>query len=36
MSGLRVARRKTASAVGAEVLDIFFAEYIHPGCYGQP
>jgi aryl-alcohol dehydrogenase-like predicted oxidoreductase len=30
-SGLRAVRRKIASAVGTDVLDIFFAEYIHPG-----
>ncbi len=30
-SGLRAARRKIVKVVGAEVLDIFFAEYIHPG-----
>ena len=29
--GLRVARRKIATVAGVEVLDIFFAEYIHPG-----
>src|SRR6478752_414202 len=31
VGGLRAARRKIASAVGAEALDIFLAEYIHPG-----
>jgi aryl-alcohol dehydrogenase-like predicted oxidoreductase len=30
-SGLRAARRKITTVVGVEVLDIFFAEYIHPG-----
>lgn len=30
-SGLRAARRKIASPLGLEVLDAFFAEYIHPG-----
>jgi aryl-alcohol dehydrogenase-like predicted oxidoreductase len=29
--GLRTARRKLATLVGHDVLDIFFAEYIHPG-----
>jgi aryl-alcohol dehydrogenase-like predicted oxidoreductase len=30
-SGLRTARRKIFSAVGAEMIDIFFAEYVNPG-----
>jgi aryl-alcohol dehydrogenase-like predicted oxidoreductase len=30
-SGLRTARRKILTAVGTEMLDIFFAEYINPG-----
>jgi aryl-alcohol dehydrogenase-like predicted oxidoreductase len=30
-SGLRTARKKIATLAGVEVLDIFFAEYIHPG-----
>jgi aryl-alcohol dehydrogenase-like predicted oxidoreductase len=30
-SGLQAARRKIEKAAGVEVLDIFFAEYIHPG-----
>jgi aryl-alcohol dehydrogenase-like predicted oxidoreductase len=30
-AGLRAARRKITSGVGVDVLDIFFAEYIHPG-----
>jgi aryl-alcohol dehydrogenase-like predicted oxidoreductase len=29
-SGLRAARGKILSAVGADAIDIFFAEYIHP------
>lgn len=29
--GLRAARRKIATALGVDVLDVFFAEYIHPG-----
>jgi aryl-alcohol dehydrogenase-like predicted oxidoreductase len=29
--GLRAARRKIATIAGIEMLDIFFAEYIHPG-----
>ena len=28
---LRIARRKIVSAVGTEMIDIFFAEYINPG-----
>lgn len=31
VSGVRAARRKIATAAGVDVLDIFFAEYIHPG-----
>jgi aryl-alcohol dehydrogenase-like predicted oxidoreductase len=34
-SGLRAARRKILSAVGTEMIDIFFAEYIHPGDDAQ-
>jgi aryl-alcohol dehydrogenase-like predicted oxidoreductase len=30
-SGLRAARRNILAAVGADTIDIFFAEYIHPG-----
>jgi len=30
-AGLRAARRKIATVAGDEVLDIYFAEYIHPG-----
>jgi hypothetical protein len=30
-SGLRTARKKIGTLAGTEVLDIFFAEYIHPG-----
>src|SRR3954469_4475029 len=30
-SGLQAARRNIEKAAGVEVLDIFFAEYIHPG-----
>ncbi|HVT30602.1 MAG TPA: hypothetical protein VHE81_21520 [Lacipirellulaceae bacterium] len=30
-SGLRAARRKLFAAVGTEIVDIFFAEYVHPG-----
>ncbi len=31
VSSLRAARKKIATVAGVEVLDIFFAEYIHPG-----
>jgi aryl-alcohol dehydrogenase-like predicted oxidoreductase len=34
-SGLKTARRKILQAVGVEVLDIFFAEYINPGDDAQ-
>lgn len=30
-SGLQAARRKILAALGTEIIDIFFAEYIHPG-----
>jgi aryl-alcohol dehydrogenase-like predicted oxidoreductase len=30
-SGLQAVRRKIAKVAGADMLDIFFAEYIHPG-----
>src|SRR5207248_584932 len=31
VSGLRAARRKILAAVGGELLDVFFTEYINPG-----